>query len=152
MEEGRKEGRNMAENGIPSLEHLREKLRASHTLFLCDLAEIISPNRMSQWKRKERRGKTWPNWIETMRVSWEGEASNGYKKRSYLTKMLLAYAMEIGEKGYREIDELYVKDRYNNPKVYISENGVAGARKDSLDLDVQLNEACQVIYDARHLY
>ncbi|KAH0977504.1 hypothetical protein GBA52_027223 [Prunus armeniaca] len=46
----------------------------------------------------------------------------------------------------------YVKDKYNNPKVYISENGVAGARKDSLDLDVQLNEACQIIYDARHLY
>lgn len=38
----------------------------------------------------------------------------------------------------------YVRDRYNNPKVYISENGVAGAKKDSLDLDVQLNDALKL--------
>ncbi|BFG41888.1 hypothetical protein CerSpe_281620 [Prunus speciosa] len=37
-----------------------------------------------------------------------------------------------------ELEKLmnYVKDKYNNPKVYISENGVVGARNDALDLDV----------------
>ncbi|PQQ10619.1 hypothetical protein Pyn_26701 [Prunus yedoensis var. nudiflora] len=70
----------MAENGSPPQEQPREEPRAPKTLFSCNWAERISPSRMSQGKRRKMRGKTWPNWIETIRVSWERIASSGYKR------------------------------------------------------------------------
>ncbi|CAL9030954.1 unnamed protein product, partial [Prunus brigantina] len=37
-------------------------------------------NKISQKKGGERKEKTWPNWIETIRVSWKMIASSGYKR------------------------------------------------------------------------
>ncbi|PQQ15213.1 hypothetical protein Pyn_40151 [Prunus yedoensis var. nudiflora] len=70
----------MAESGHSSSRQLRENPRAPQILFLCNWAERISPNRMSQRNKRRNEGKIWPNWIETIRVSWRKEASSGYKR------------------------------------------------------------------------
>ncbi|KAI5324636.1 hypothetical protein L3X38_033709 [Prunus dulcis] len=40
----------------------------------------ISQNEMSQRDIREMKGETWQNWRETIRVSWKGRASSGYKR------------------------------------------------------------------------
>ncbi|CAL2256313.1 unnamed protein product [Prunus armeniaca] len=75
----------MARNRSSPLRQLRERaLSTQKSLILCKLAERFHQNRMIEGMRGERKRKTWPNWIETIRVSWKTIASSAYKKRHFL--------------------------------------------------------------------
>ncbi|KAM1981633.1 hypothetical protein ACFX15_038101 [Malus domestica] len=46
----------------------------------------------------------------------------------------------------------YVKDKYQNPKVYISENGLADHKDNGSPLEVLLEDPYRISFVTRHLY
>ncbi|XVF53460.1 hypothetical protein PTKIN_Ptkin05aG0101000 [Pterospermum kingtungense] len=56
----------------------------------------------------------------------------------------------IYPKGLREL-MIYIKDKYNNPPIYITENGVAEANNSSLTVNEALKDAARIRYLDAHL-
>ncbi|KAL6181519.1 hypothetical protein ACLB2K_048174 [Fragaria x ananassa] len=47
---------------------------------------------------------------------------------------------------------VYIKEKYQNPKIYISENGLPMSRKDNSPLSERLKDSDRIFYIAKHLY
>ncbi|KAK1586627.1 hypothetical protein Q3G72_004397 [Acer saccharum] len=54
-------------------------------------------------------------------------------------------------KGVQKLLE-YMKREFENPAIYITENGLSQTRNDSLPLKVQLNDPSRIDYTVHHLY